>query len=530
MPAENPCVPTDRPAAQTLWYTEPAAEWVQALPVGNGSLGGMIFSGVDQEHVQFNESTLWSGDQTQMGSYQPWGDLYIDFAGSAAGPPTAYRRELSLDDAVHRLTYTAGGVNYRREIFSSYPDQVMVIRLTADRPGALSGTLRLTDAHQAAITATADNISSSGRLSNGLVYRAQVGVLNDGGTVETVSGSIQINMADSITILLVAGTSFFNSPSKTWRGEDPAAALDQRIAHASQITYDDLKRNHIADYQALYQRVSLDLASPADDRPTADRHADYGNGTKDPGFEALLFQYGRYLLISSSRPGGLPANLQGIWNMDLKPAWYSGYTTDINIEMNYWLAETTSLGECMEPYIDWLTNLATVRKQNEQPAIAAKRGWIAYGTNNPMGGYSTWVIHRPGSAWMTQHLWSRYAFGGDKEFLRTIAYPALKELCEYWEDYLVATPDGSLITPTGWSPEHGPVKQADGSIKLDESDRSAQPGASYDQQIIWDLFTNYIEAAGALGVENGDAGEATRPPNRQVGAIAGMDAGCGQPD
>jgi alpha-L-fucosidase 2 len=490
-------------AAQTLWYTQPATTWVQALPVGNGSLGGMIFGGVVQEHIQFNEATLWAGDQTQVGSYQPFGDLYIDFAQPASATPTGYRRELSLDEAVHRLVYTADGVTYRREVFSSYPDKVMVLRLTADRPGSLSGNVRLTDAHKAALTAAANRLSSKGKLANGLAYQAEVRVLNEGGVIEAVGGDIKITGADSVTILLTAGTSFYNSPAKAWRGEDPAAGLQQRLDLAGKKTYDQLKRDHVADYQTLYRRVTLDLAAaPAVELPTDERHAAYGKkGSRDPGFEALVFQYGRYLLISSSRPGGLPATLQGIWNQDLKPAWYCGYTTNINIEMNYWLAETTHLAECMEPYIVWLKNLATVRKKNEQPAIAAKRGWIAYCTNNPMGGNSTWAIHRPGSAWLTQHLWTRYAFGGDKEFLKNTAYPALKELCEYWEDYLVTTPEGHLITPTGWSPEHGPVKQADGSIKLKEGDRSDQPGASYDQQIIWDLFTNYIEASEALGVD-----------------------------
>jgi len=205
-------------------------------------------------------------------------------------------------------------------------------------------------------------------------------------------------------------------------------------------------------------------------------------------------------LSASSRTGGLPANLQGIWNQNLKPAWHSGYTTNINVEMNYWLAEPANLSECHQPLFDWLRNLATVRKKNAQPAIAAKRGWIAYSTNNPMAGNSTWGIHRPGSAWLTQHLWTHYEFTGDREFLKTRAYPALKELFEYWEDFLVEGPDGKLITPAGWSPEHGPVKK-DGKIVIVEGDRTPQPGASHDQQIVWDLFTNYIEASEALGID-----------------------------
>jgi alpha-L-fucosidase 2 len=184
----------------------------------------------------------------------------------------------------------------------------------------------------------------------------------------------------------------------------------------------------------------------------------------------------------------------------MKPAWYCGYTTDINVQMNYWLAEPTNLAECHQPYFDWLRNLATVRKKNTQPGIAAKRGWTVYCTNNPMAGNSTWGIHRPGSAWLSQHLWTHYEFSGDKEFLKSRAYPTLKELVEYWEDYLVVGANGKLITPTGWSPEHGPVEK-NGKIVLMEGNRDPQPGASYDQQIVWDLFSNYIQASQALGID-----------------------------
>ncbi len=487
-------VPSDSLA---LWYDSPAKDWLEALPVGNGSLGGMIFGGVAKEQIQFNEQTLWTGDEIKMGNYQPFGDLFLEFAEAA---PTDYRRELSLDDAVHRVSYTVNGVKYLREVFSSYPDQVMVIRLTADKPGSINGIVRLTDAHKAVVAAAGNKITSSGKLENGLVYEAQVLVLNEQGQAQASGGTIGITKADSVTILLAAGTSFFNSPEKGWRGELPSKKLLQRLDAASKKSYDQLKTAHIADYRQLYARVQLELPPSRAELPTDARLAAYVKDGKDPGFEALFFQYGRYLLIGSSRPGGLPANLQGIWNKDMKPAWYSGYTTNINVEMNYWLAEPTNLAECHEPFFDWLHNLATVRKKNDQPAIAAKRGWIAYSTNNPMGGNSTWGIHRPGSAWMTQHLWTHYEFSGDKEFLKTRAYPALKELVEYWEDYLVEGPGGKLITPTGWSPEHGPVKKGD-KIVIVEGDRSPQPGASYDQQIVWDLFTNYIEASEALGID-----------------------------
>jgi alpha-L-fucosidase 2 len=481
-----------------LWYDKPATAWTEALPVGNGSLGGMIFGGTDKERIQFNEQTLWTGDEIKMGNYQPFGDLWLDFPQMAA---TGYRRELDLSDAVHRTRFTANGVNFTREVFSSHPDNVMVIRLSADKPGAISGTIRLTDMHKAKVSATGETLTATGSLENGLTYESRVKILAENGKLSTSGNNLTLEGADSATLLLAAATDFANSPAQNWRGEKPAPKLDRILAAASKIPFEQLKSAHVADHQALFGRVKANFGPSRDDLPTDQRLAAYQK-THDPGLDALFFQYGRYLMIGSSRPGGLPANLQGIWNQDMKPAWYSGYTTNINVEMNYWLAEPTNLSECHQPFFDWLRNLATVRKKNAQPALAAKRGWTAYSTNNPMGGNSTWGIHRPGPAWMTQHLWTHYEFTGDKEFLKTRAYPALKELVEYWEDFLVEGPDGKLISPAGWSPEHGPVKKGD-KIVLQEGNRDPQPGASYDQQIVWDLFTNYIDASEDLGIDAG---------------------------
>jgi alpha-L-fucosidase 2 len=464
-----------------LWYAQPAQKWVEALPVGNGRLGAMVFGGITNEHLQFNEDSLWLGDEVQMGSYQPFGDLFADFAPASA---TDYRRELNLRDAVHAVTFAADGAVYRREVFSSFPDQVLVMRITADKPGRMSGIVRMTDAHQAPVAAGKGRLSAAGALTNGLKYAAEVRVLAEGGTVAADGGQVAVRGADAVTILLAAATSF--------HGGDPRKAAAQQADAAAAKPYAALREAHVADHRALFDRVKLDLG-PAPDRPTDARLDAYKKGGADPALEALLFQYGRYLMIGSSRPGDLPANLQGIWNADLKPAWYSGYTTDINIEMNYWLAETANLPECAEPLFAWIRMMRDLRVKASEPPLQQKRGWIIYSTNNPKGGYSTWGLHRPGSAWLAQHLWEHYAFGGDKEFLRAVAYPMLKELVEMWEDRLVEGPGGTLITPDGWSPEHGP----DGK----EGDRTPHPGVSYDQEIIWDLFTNFIEASAALGVD-----------------------------
>lgn len=448
-----------------LAFDTPATVWTEALPLGNGSLGAMVFGGVEKERLQLNEESLWLGDETQMGSYQPLGDLFLEFPHTDI---SHYTRQLALDDALHTVSYTANGVHYQREAFISFPAQVLVLRLTADRPASVSFSLHLTDSHGGTVTP----LGFSGALENGLVYEVQVRVLTDGGTQREENGKLVVSGATSATVLLAAGTSFANDPRRGWRGEHPKKKLEQRLNQAAKLPYESLKAAHLKDYQALYQRVAFAL-------PDAKA--------------ALFFQYGRYLLIASSRPGGLPANLQGIWNADLKPAWYSGYTTDINVEMNYWIAETTNLSECHAPLFDWIENLAFVRKKNAQPALATNKGWVIHSTNNPMGGNSTWAIHRPGSAWLSQHFWEHYAFSGDTKFLRERAYPILRELTEYWEGHLVEDKNGALVTPDGWSPEHGPVKG--------EGDRTTYPGVSYDQQLVWDLFTNCIEASEVLGTD-----------------------------
>lgn len=483
----------------TLWYAQPATKWLEALPIGNGSLGGMLFGGTTNERVQFNEQTLWLGNEIEMGSYQPFGDVFVEWQHAS---PTDYRRELNLSDATHRVSYRDGSVTFQREAFSSYPDQVMVLRFTADKPGAHSGVVRLTDMHKAKISAAGNKLSSVGTLTNGLDYEAQVWVLNEGGQVSARDNVITVTKADRVTLLLAAGTAFANDPMKNWRGAHPHQRVTQRLEAASKQTFAQLQAAHVADYQKLFNRVSLDLGTVKSDAPTDQRLALRKAGQPDPALEALLFQYGRYLLISSSRPGGLPANLQGIWNADLKPAWYSGYTCNINLEMNYWPAELTGLSECHEPLFQWIQNMAVVykRTQDERVKTTKGRGWSNYSTTNPMGGTSRWGVHRPNSAWLVQHLWLRYAFTGDKEFLRCTAYPAIKEIVEFWEDRLVEGPGGKLVTPDGWSPEHGPVKQ-NGKIVIKEGDRTPHPGVSYDQQIVWDLFSNYIEASKALGVD-----------------------------
>jgi alpha-L-fucosidase 2 len=483
--ASNLSGPETAKASGTLWYNQPAKSWMmEALPIGNGRLGGMIFGAVARERIQFNEISLWTGDDKDTGSYQAFGDLYIDFEHKDV---TEYQRMLDLQRAVHKVQYSVGGVRYCREAFCSTPDQVLVVRLTADKPGSCSIAIKITGMHKEKVVCQDNAISFSGVLANGLAYEAQLNVLKEGGALTMSSDAIAISKADSVTLLLAAGTSYLPSYAKEWRGPHPHEKIAAQLAAAKNKPYAKLLQDHIADYKGLYDRVSFNIGATANEiacLPTERRLILYGKGGLDPDLEELFFQFGRYLLISSSRPGSLPANLQGLWNDSNNPPWRSDYHSNINIEMNYWPAEIANLAECHQPFLDYIKNQRAVRTVATNIQYKSRRGWTVQTENNIFGG-SSWNWNPPGSAWYCQHLWEHYAFGGDKYYLRFFAYPILREICEFWEDRLQTLPDGSLVTPDGWSPEQGPH----------------EPGVTYDQEIIWDLFTNYIEAADELGFD-----------------------------
>ena len=480
-----------------LWYDKPASDWQkEALPLGNGRLGGMVFGHVAKEHVQFNEDSLWtggenpSGNYKTMGGYQAFGDLYIELAGATAGSSLTvsdYRRELDLGRAVHTIAYARGGATYRREVFCSTPDQVMVVRLTADKPGRYTGKVTLTDAHGAKVAADKNTLTAAGALGNGLKHEAQVLVLNAGGSLKAGDGEIAFTGCDSLTLLLAAGTDYLNDYRKNWRGENPHGRLTRQLQAAGKKSYEALKRAHVKDYRSLFARVGLDVGKTPDKRrgaPTDARLAAYRKDGSDRELEALYFQFGRYLLISCSRPGSLPANLQGLWNHRNNAPWHSDYHSNINLQMNYWPAETTNLAECHRPLIAMLNGMRAASIKATRAGFGKVRGWTVRTSHNIFGGHG-WKWNTPGSAWYCQHVWEHYAFGGDRDYLERIAYPILKEVCQFWEDRLKKLPDGTLVAPAGWSPEHGPVED----------------GVSYDQQIIWDLLTNFIEASRTLGAD-----------------------------
>ena len=368
-------------------------------------------------------------------------------------------------------------------------------------------------------------------MGNGFEYEAQLLVLNEKGTVAAknddacaknpwniaVPGtSVAFDQCDSVTLILGAGTNFLQDHTRQWLGAHPHDAVAKRVDSAAKQSVTELLARHVKDYQSLFHRFSLDVGTTAPDllaKTTLTRLEEYAqNQTTDPQLETLFCQFGRYLLISCSRPGSLPANLQGVWNDSNEPAWAGDYHSNINLEMNYWPAEPANLAECHQPLIDYVTSIREVSAKNTQRKYGKVRGWTVQTMNNACG-VSFWKWNPPGSAWYAQHLWEHFAFGRDETYLRETAYPVLKEVCQFWDDHLKRRPDGTLVTPDGWSPEHGPEEE----------------GVTYDQEIVYDLFTNTIEAADVLGDDKefrdhiaGLRDKLLKPQDRALGTIAGM--------
>ena len=524
-----------------LRYTQPAAQWVEALPVGNGRLGAMVFGGIHQERIQLNEDTLWGGGpyepinpealaalpevrrliadgdyaaaQALTGQklmarplrqmpYQTVGDLMLTFSGADAA--YNYRRELDLDTAVARTTYTTGAgpwaVTHVREVFASPVDQVIVVRITAaqqDRPGGLvSFTMGLQSPQQAAIrTQENDLLILEGRnggaegIEGALKFQTQAKVLLEGGSLRADGQQIHIRGARSAVILIATATSFrrYNDVSG-----QPAALNDATINSAVRKSYEQLLAAHTAEHQRLYRRVTLDLGHTSDaDLPTDERVRRFADGN-DPALAALYFQYGRYLLISCSRPGTQPANLQGIWNDSLTPPWESKYTININTEMNYWPAETTNLAECSEPLFSMIEDLSETGARMAKAHYNAS-GWVAHHNTDiwrasgPIDG-APWGMWPTGGAWLCTHLWEHYLFSGDHDFLAR-AYPLMKGSAQFFLDTLVAEPKhGWLVTSPSLSPEHA-----------HHDNTSIVAGPTMDEQILRDLFTECIRSSEILG-------------------------------
>jgi alpha-L-fucosidase 2 len=499
-----------------LWYNSPGTvNMTQGLLLGNGRLGATVPGNVTNESIVLNESSLWSGTTNvsggystgptaAFGAYQLFGNLLLTLPSHTTY--SGYRRALDIGTGVATVDYTVGSVAYHREMFCSAPDQVMVTRLTASTAAAYTGSLRLTDGHSSATISTNGGLMFSGALANGELYEAQLQVTNSGGTLVNSGGVINFTNCDSLTLVVALGTDYVMDYSRNYHGSNPHSNVVAQAQAAVAKSFTALETAHTNDFTALFNRVSLWLGNapaartnlPTDQRITANAAQD-----DDPWMEQLLFQYGRYLMISSSRTG-LPMNLQGLWNDSNNPSWGSDYHTDINIQMMYWQAEVANLAECVQPFIDFVqcqipwwrfvtTNTSpSVNNGGYGGGFGGTRGWTLRTSHNINGGMG-WEWIQSGNAWYCLHLWERYAFSGDTNYLRNVAYPILKETCQFWQDHLrplaVATSDGvpagTLVATNGWSPEHGPREN----------------GVTFDQVLIWDVFNNYQQACSLLNTD-----------------------------
>ena len=503
------CVVSLSAADLTMWYQQPAADkkpMNEALPIGNGRIGALIFGSPERERISMNDSSLWtggenpSGNYDSMGAYQVLGNVFVNLPGHQ--PAADYRRDLDLADALSHVSYAVNGVKFQREFVCGHPTEILAAQFSADKKAAYTGTIELADAHNAKISADGNRLTATGTLDNGMKFEWQLLVLHEGGSVGLVPGiagqtngaQIAFSNCDSLTLLIAAGTDYVFDYAKKFHGEDPHARVTAQIDAAAKKSFADLKAEHIKDYQAFFNRVSADFGQSTAMQtalPTDKRKLEAFK-TVDPGLEALLFQYGRYLMISCSRPGGLPANLQGLWNDNNSPPWHSDYHANFNIQMNYWPAEVANLGECHTPLFDllasqlpaWRQATAAAKEFKTADGNFSKRAFAIRTSHNITGGLG-WKWDKTANAWYCQHLWEHYAFGLDKNYLRSVAYPIMKETSEFWEDHLKALPDGKLVVPNAWSPEHGP----------DED------GVTYSQEIVWDLFNNFVQAADVLGTD-----------------------------
>ena len=535
MLATAPDAAAQHASSSILFYTHPAREWNQALPLGNGRLGAMVFGNVAAERIQLNENTLWMGgprdtnnpdalthladvrrllfagmpveayavaEKYSMGqpfrleSYQSLGDLRMTF--EHEGTPTDYRFELDIDTAVARLSYRIDDVRYTREVFVSHPAQAIVVRISADASEKITVSTWI-DRPQDATTqiASNDRLNLVGGLGGGtgMAFLASVKVVADGGRLDAYPERISAERANAVTILVAAATNF--------RGGDYRAAVEQALSAAVATPYQKLKGDHIADHQQFFRRVGLSLGTARPDflaaLPTDERLEKVKGGAVDLGLEALYFQFGRYLLIASSRPGGLPANLQGLWNDSMFPPWDSDYHLNINLQMNYWPAEVTNLAELHQPLFDYLESLREPGRKTARVHYGA-RGFVAHHISDVWG--FTTPGDRPrsglwpmGAAWLTLHLWEHYLFNPDRAFLEK-AYPVMKESAEFFLDYLVDDPrsPGRLVSGPSVSPENR-YRLPNGQVGL------LSMGPSMDHQIITGLFTQVIRASEILGID-----------------------------
>ena len=526
-----------------LWYERPAQKWVEALPVGNGRLGAMVFGGIDEERVQLNEETVWAGPpvpephegirgamtearrawfagdfatahkvlqaalppRITPRSHQTLGDLHLKL--DVAGKPADYYRELDLDTAVATTCFTVDGVKHLRQVFASAVDQVIVVRQSADKTGAVNLEVRLDRPADFLTKAVADDtLVMTGQAQHegkhlGVKWQARLKAKPEGGSVSAEGDLLRIEGADAVTIYLAAATDYnLPDPAKPLK-RDRGEACRQQLGAAMAKPFDELLIRHVNEHGRLFGRCQLDLGGwEAAAKPTDQRLGSVRDGAKDPALAVLYFQFGRYLLICSSRPGNLPANLQGLWNEHINAPWHADYHININIQMNYWPAEVTNLSECHEPFFDFVEGLVP-NGQRTAKLVYGCQGFVAHHTtdvwrwNTPFGALQ-WGMWPHGGGWCTQHFMEHYRFTGDEEFLGKRAYPILKEASRFYLGYLVPHPEtGQLVAGLDNSPENdyrGP----------DGENYTVSMGASMSQQIIWEVLTSTLEAAEMLQIED----------------------------
>ncbi|HRH50689.1 MAG TPA: glycoside hydrolase family 95 protein [Panacibacter sp.] len=552
-----------------LWYNQPAVEWTEALPIGNGRLGAMVFGKVGEELIQLNESSLWSGGPVKTNvnpeaknylpqvreallknedyekaialtkkmqgifteSYLPLADLHIkqQFKDTA---PSAYYRELNISDATTTTRFTIDGTEFTREVFVSAPDQVIVVKLSCNKKNALNfvvnagsllhfknssngnSELVLKGKAPAHVDPSYYNVHADPVIyedaagCNGMRFQVRIKALTKDGTIITDTAGIHVSNASEVILFLSAATSFngFDKcPDKNGKDENKLAT--QYLQNAIKKPFDILLKNHLGDFHKYFNRVSLNLKDTAANNnaalPIDKRLLAYSNGAYDPGIETLYFQFGRYLLISSSRPGGVPANLQGLWNKELRAPWSSNFTININTQMNYWPAEVTNLSEMHQPLFKLIKELSVTGTVTAKEFYGMK-GWVAHhntdiwALSNPVGdkgwGDPRWANWAQGGNWLCQHLWEHYSFTKNTKFLKDTAYPLMKGAATFCLDWLVADKDGYLVVAPSVSPEnvfsYAKDKVSDVSV-----------ATTMDMSIVWDLFTNIIEADSVLGID-----------------------------
>ena len=519
-----------------LWYQKPAEAWTDALPIGNGRLGAMVFGGVERERIQLNEETLWDGGprdtnnpnalealpkvqqllfddkneeatklagETMLGvperikSYQSLGDLFLEF--SHDGDPTEYRRELNLNTGIAKTTYRCGDVNFSREVFATAVDNLIVVRIESGTAGQLAFDIAITREQDATVEAIAANILRlDGQCGNdGMHFSVYLQVQIEGGKVQSENDQLAVRDANRVTLLLAAATSYINQNDASG---SPHALCEGHLTDIDAKSYTKVRADHIADHQDLFQRVHLDLGTTdAANLPTDERLEAVKAGASDPELVALYFQYGRYLMMGSSRPGCLPANLQGIWNEHMNAPWNSDFHTNINLQMNYWVPEICNLAECHIPLFDYMETLVGPGSRTAKSHYGAN-GWVVHHLSD-VWGFTTpadgiWGIWPVGAAWLCEHVWEHYLFGGDKDFLIGQGYPLMKGAARFILDFLVEAPEdtplaGKLVTNPSHSPENSFLKP-DGTRSL------FTYAATMDLEIIHELFTNCIACIDVL--------------------------------